>query len=180
MKKYTTVTSTVFIILLAISTLLISSCAEKVKEDNTQLFTAMELSSDNSAYLNERGLLEADEDLVYLYYLTDIKEGGILLTNKKVAVFTAESIDKELMQNIFDLSSSHAVSTERKSRIKVFRKDDTSFSYGFPGGLDIDETFFASLRTSWRTAISEKQATETKTDSTDGMLLGVKKQEENN
>ncbi len=176
MQRQSVTVALLFVALLAIATAGINSCAKKEKKKNTQLISPAAITTEDREYLTRRGLLESGEDILYLYYQTDITEEGILLTNKKIAVFSAESIKKEFMETIFDLSSSHAVSPEKKSRITVFRKDDTSFSYAFPGGLDIDETFFTALRTEWRTAISENQ-TRVK-DTTSGVFLGLKKKEE--
>ncbi len=148
------------------------------KKENTQLLTADQLTSKDTDYLAERGFVDSDERIIYLYYPAKINSGGVLLTDKKIVVFTDESAEKELLGNIFDISSSHAVSPEEKSTITLYRKDDSQFSCEFPGGLDIDEVFFSKLRTSWRTVIAEKQTEAVTDDTTDGVLLGVKEKKE--
>jgi len=50
-----------------------------------------------------------------------------------------------VLEGVFDLSSSHALSPEKKSTITLYRKDDSQFSCAFPGGLVIDEIFFSKL-----------------------------------
>lgn len=156
---------------------LLVSCAKKAEEQNKQLFTPDLLSAKDSEYLKQRGFLVENEKIIYVYYTTKIADGGNLLTDQKVVAFQKDSEEKEPLQNIFDLSTTHALAPEENSTITVYRKDDTDFICAFPGGLDIDDKFFSELRTLWRNAISEKQA-EKETDTTAGVILGVKNKED--
>ncbi len=181
MKKQSVTITMLIVSLIALFSTFLGSCSKADKKENTQLLTADLLTSEDTDYLAERGFVDSDERIVYLYYPVKINSGGVLLTDKKIVVFTNESAEKELLGNIFDLSSSHAVSPEKKSKITLYRKNDSQFSCEFPGGLDIDEVFFSILRTSWRTVIAEKQTEVVTRDTTNGVLLGVKenKEEEN-
>ncbi len=149
------------------------SCAKKPVELNKQLFTPDILSAEDKSYLKQRGLIAEDEKIIYVYYATNIADGGNLLTDTKIAAFTRDSEEKELLQNIFDLSTTHVQDTTDTSRITVYRKDDTEFTCTFPGGYAVDENFFSKLRTLWRSSISEKQV-EKQADTTSGVMLGVK------
>lgn len=174
MKKQAVTITMLIVSLIALLSTFLGSCSKAEKKENTQLLTADLLSSKDTDYLAKRGFIDSDEQVVYLYYQTKINAGGVLLTDKKIVVFTDESAEKELLGNIFDFSSSHAVSPEKKSKITLYRKDDSQFSCEFPGGLDIDEIFFSKLRTSWRTVIAEKQSEVVTRDTTNDVLLGVK------
>lgn len=178
MKKQAVTITMLVVSLIALLCTFLGSCSKAEKKQNTQLLTTDLLTSKHTDYLAERGFVDSDERIVYLYYQTKINAGGILLTDKKIVVYTDESVEKELLENIFDFSSTHAVSPEEKSKITLYRKNDSQFSYEFPGGLDIDEVFFSKLRSSWRTVIAEKQTEVVTQDSTDGVLLGVKEKKE--
>ncbi len=153
------------------------SCSKKSAEPNKQLFTPEILSAEDLSYLKQRGLVADNEKIIYVYYATEIAEGGNILTDVKVAAFTRDTEEKELLQNIFDLSTIHVLDTTDTSTIKVYRKDDTEFTCKFPGGYAVDENFFSKLRTLWRSAISEKQVDKV-ADTTAGVMLGVKNKKE--
>ena len=131
------------------------SCSKE--KGPTGLLTRDTLKPKQIEYLKNRNFLEENENIVYFYSLSKIKTEGTLLTDKKILVYVKEKTDKELLENIFDMSTSHSLSAEQKSTIKVYRKDDTEFGAEFPGGTDADEIFFLKLKTLWREAISKKQ-----------------------
>ncbi len=159
------------------SILILTSCSQKPVEENKRLITPDSLSAEDTEYLKERGFLENGNGPVCLYYRTTIKDEGIVLLNNKLIVYSKDTVESELLENIFDLSSSHSDNPETKSTITVYRKDNTMFKYGFPGNLDIDERFFSELRQLWRKVIAENQTQKTDPDSADGVFLGVKKKE---
>lgn len=131
------------------------SCSKE--KGPTGLLTQDTLKPKQIEHLKKKNFLEENENIVYLYSLSKIKNEGILLTDKKILVYNKESTEKELLENIFDMSTSHSLSVEQKSTIKVYRKDDTEFSAEFFGGTDADEKFFLKLKALWREAISKKQ-----------------------
>ena len=178
MKKHSVTSIILTVSLITLVCTFIGSCSKADKKENTQLLTADQLTTKDKDYLAERGFVESGERIVSVYYPIKITAGGVLLTDKKIVVFSDESTEKELLENIFDLSSSHALSPEKKSKITLYRKDDSQFSCEFPGGLDIDEVFFSKLRTSWRAAIAEKQDNVATQDTSEGVMLGVKEKKE--
>ncbi len=177
MKTFRTIV-TVFsgLIVVACCSALVS-CAKKPVEINKQLLTPDILTAEDKSYLKQRGLITNNEKIIYVYYATNIADGGNLLTDTKIAAFTREFEESELLLNIFDLSTTHVQDTTDTSRITIYRKDDTEFTCKFPGGYAVDENFFSKLRTLWRSSISEKQV-EKQSDTTSGVMLGIKNKED--
>ncbi len=178
MKRHIPSVHTLLLLFVFFGIVLLSLCTKEQKEENKKLFTPDSLSTKDIEYLKERGFLENDEKTVCVYYHTTIKNEGVLLSDKKIVVYRKDTVENEMLENIFDLSSSHSDNPEIKSTITIYRKDDTEFSYSFPGGLDIDERFFSELRKLWRKVIAGNQARQVGPDSTDGVFLGVKKKGE--
>lgn len=166
----------IYFLLVLTFVIVISSCSTKETKPSDQLIIPELLTIDQTKFLVTKGFVSGDEKLLLGYAYYDITKSAILLTEKNIIVFKEGSVEKELLMNLFDLSYIHSAKPETKSKIKMYRRDDSEFSYEFPGGLEIDETFFSKLRTVWRSAIANKQPITEKDSSTsqEGVLLGVK------
>ena len=104
--------------------------------------------------LRERGLLGQAEEPVYLYSRSGLDKGLILLTSHRITVARGDTVESELLQNIFDMARSHAVTDEKESVVTIYPRDDTQFTLSFRGGTDMDELFFSSMRDLWRKALA--------------------------
>jgi hypothetical protein len=156
---------------------LMISCFKK-KEENKLLFTPADLNQKQSSFLSGNGLVDQGETLRYIYFASSIEDSGILLTDKKVAVYHGASVEKEMLSTMFDLSTSHSPTPEGRSSITIYRRDDSQFSSSLPGGLTIDGTLFSEIRNLWRAAqdAAGNQAAQDSSEAEDGgIFLGVKK-----
>lgn len=142
---------TVSILLLIITCLL--SCSTETKPP--ELLTQDTLKQKHVTFLKKKNFLEENEKIVYFYSLSKPKNEGTLLTDKKVLIYSKESSDKELFENIFDIATSHSLTAETNSTITIYRKDDTEFKAEFLGGTDADEKFFSTLKENWRDALAK-------------------------
>ena len=142
-----------FSILFSIITCFLFCSTEKKPPE---LLTQDALKQKQIKFLKNKNFLGENENIVYFYSLSKIKNEGILLTDKKVLVYNKEYTDKELFENIFDISTSHSLSAEKNSTINVYRKDDTEFKAEFLGATDSDENFFVTLKQKWREALDKK------------------------
>lgn len=141
--------------ILFIGIICLFSCSTEKKPP--ELLTKDTLKQKQIKLLKKKNFLEENENIIYVYSLSTIKNEGILLTDKKLLVYNKESTDKELFENIFDISTAHSLSAEENSAITVYRKDDTEFKAEFLGGTDADGRFFVKLKEIWRDAIAKNQ-----------------------
>lgn len=125
--------------------------------NSQKLLKPEQLTSKQTEIIHGKDFLNKDENLVYIYTNSKLTEEGVILTDNKIIFYDAQTVEKEILENIFDLSINHSQSKEKESRITVYRKDDTEFSTSFAGGTDIDENFFSELKKRWREAITAAQ-----------------------
>ena len=149
----------------------------RTKKMNTELLTPDKVTQKQRDFLTSKGLLVENEELVYVYSLTKIKKNCVVLTKKNIAVYKDGYIQKEALENIFDMAQSHSITPEKKSSITIYKKDNTEFYFEFAGGSDVDDQFFARLKSLWREALDKKETV--KADSSGikagGEFLGIQK-----
>lgn len=178
MKTLSAISSAVFLILILFTSLLIVTCSKTESKRGNQLLTPEMLTSKETEYFKKKNFIEENEKIVYVYSLSKIKKEAVLLTDKKLLVYNKDSVERESFENIFDISTSHAVTADKKSTITVYRKDDTEFSAEFIGATDIDDKIFSELRRLWRIAMSKKQVGASPTDTSGGILFSVNEKQE--
>jgi hypothetical protein len=130
------------------------SCSKETKPP--ELLTPDTLKQKHIKFLKKKNFLAENENIVYFYSLSKMKDEGALLTDKKILVYNKEYTDRELFSNIFDIAASHSVSAETNSTITIYRRDDTEFKAEFLGGTDADEKFFSTLKENWREALAKE------------------------
>ncbi len=160
----------------------INSCSAKKKNINKQVFTDETLSQEDSEFIKSKGYVGDGEELVFVYYnhVNGIAENGFILTDKKIVTYHGDTVEQVNLLDVFDLSTLHNTDSTGQSSIKLYKKDDSEIKCTFPGALDVDEIIFSGLRDMWRLVINKKQAVspDASADSSSGLLLGVKNQEE--
>jgi hypothetical protein len=157
MKKNNRASFITFSTMLLAGVMMCITCSTQSPADKKQLLTPESISPKNLTLLKEKGEITDSETIVYAYSKNQLKTSGTILTNKKIIVYSKEKNEQENLENIFDLSLSHGPTEDKQSTITIYRKDDSRFSFEFPGGLDIDERFFSTLRDLWRKALDTKK-----------------------
>ena len=142
------------------------SCSKTDRRSN-QLLAEENVTKKEVGYLKKRDFLNENEKIIYIYTPTKITVQAVLLTDEKIVAYSRDTVETELLSNIFDLSASHSIDKEKPSTITIYRKDDSTFKLEFAGASDADEKIFLKIRDMWRIALSENETQVPASDTTE-------------